>query len=104
MAIEQQQGQSPNLARPPQDDAGKGHGHQTEIVVNGRRHEVPGNEVTFAQVVALAFPHQNPDPNIIYTVTYADAAQHPSSGELAAGGSVKVRKRTIFNVVEATKS
>jgi hypothetical protein len=86
-----------------------GHGHrpephETQIIVNGRRRTVLGDEVTFAEVVELAYPGPHIDPNVIFSVTYHHAASHPSHGELAAGGKVEVKRDTVFNVTRTVKS
>jgi hypothetical protein len=80
------------------------HPRETEIIVNGRRRTVPGDEVSFEEVVELAFPVPHTDPNVIYSVTYRHAASHPAAGELAPGGRVKVKNGTIFNVTKTIKS
>lgn len=75
-----------------------------EIIVNARPELVPDQRVTFEQVVQLAFPGQH-GPSIEFSMTYRHAASKPHAGELAAGGSVEVkRKGTIFNVTRTDKS
>lgn len=85
-------------------DADRGGHKETDIIVNARRRVVHGNTVTFEEVVRLAFPDAPHDPNTVFTVTYRGAVSKPTSGELAAGGQVKVKKGTIFNVTKTTKS
>jgi hypothetical protein len=80
------------------------HPREKEIIVNGRRRTVPGDEVCFEEVVELAFPGPQTDPNVIYSITYRHAASHPSAGELAPGGEVSVKNGTIFNVTRTVKS
>lgn len=75
-----------------------------EIIVNARPRIVNDKRVTFEQVVQLAFPG-TPAPNIVFSMTYRHAASVPHSGELAAGGSVVVKKQgTIFNVTSCVQS
>jgi hypothetical protein len=56
--------------------------------------------------VKLAFPNGPSKPNTKFTVTYRNAAQVPTMGEMDPGQSVKVKpgredeNRTIFNVTE----
>jgi hypothetical protein len=78
--------------------------HEFAIIVNGRERTVMGDIATFEEVTKLAFPTPNNEANVVYTVTYRNAAQHPTSGELTAGGSVKVKNGTIFNVTRTVKS
>ena len=88
----------------PQDRA-KPHGPKpVTIVVNGEPHEVPKDEITFAEVVALAYPEGPQGPNIIYSVTYRKGPDHKSKGILAEGGSVKVKDDMIFDVRVTDKS
>jgi hypothetical protein len=75
-----------------------------EIIVNARPRIVHEEDVTFDQVVALAFPGPH-GPNIVFSMTYRHAVSKPHAGELAAGGSVEVKKKgTIFNVTKTDKS
>lgn len=75
-----------------------------EIKVNGRPRTINDKHVTFEQVVQLAFPGTSAS-NIIYSMTYRHAASLPHSGDLAAGGSVEVKKQgTIFNVTPCVQS
>jgi hypothetical protein len=76
-----------------------------EIVVNGTLDDVEHQDVTYQQVVNIAFPGQH-DPNVTYSVAYRNADEpHGGSGILVAGGSVKVKKKgTSFNVTPSTRS
>jgi hypothetical protein len=79
--------------------------HQKEfvIVVNGEQKTVESKDVTYEQVVGLAFPTP-PDPNTIFTVTYRKAKQ-PHEGSLVEGQSVEVKKEgTVFNVFATGRS
>ncbi|MGA3845333.1 multiubiquitin domain-containing protein [Ralstonia nicotianae] len=81
--------------------------HHTKIViiVNGREKEVLSRHVSFEQLVALAYPGEPPQPNITYDVTYRKVSSFPHQGELAAGGSVEVKKNgSIFNVGRTIQS
>src|ERR1017187_2202664 len=75
-----------------------------EIIVNARPRIVHEEDVTFEQVVELAFlgPH---GPNIMFSIAYRHATSKPHAGELGAGGVVEVKKKgTIFNVTPTDKS
>jgi hypothetical protein len=73
-----------------------------QIIVNGRPFTVLDNEVSFEEVVGLAFPR--PDPSALFRVSYEKAAGPNTEGNLVAGQSVKVRKGTIFHVTPTDKS
>ena len=83
-------------------DNNSGHGKNITVTVNGRDKVVNKEELTFAEVVALAF--DNPSPDTIFTVSYRNADQHPENGTLVAGQKVKVKNGTIFNVTATNKS
>lgn len=74
-----------------------------EIVVNGTPHTVTDPNVTYEQVVQLAFPGAN-DPNVTYSVAYRKAHGKGGSGTLVAGRLVKIKKGTSFNVTPTTRS
>jgi hypothetical protein len=86
-------------------DRAKPHGPKpVTIVVNGEPHEVPKDDITFDEVVALAFPGGPQGPNIIYSVTYRKGPDDKPKGILAEGGSVKVKDGMIFDVRVTDKS
>lgn len=75
-----------------------------EIIVNSRSREVEGRQVTFEQIVQLAFPGRH-DTNVVFSMTYRHAASKPHAGELGAGGIVEVKKKgTVFNVTRTVQS
>lgn len=74
------------------------------IIVNAQPKTVPTREVSYTQVVALAFPTQ-PAPDIKYTVTYENAVKPNHEGSLVEGQSVTVKEKgTIFDVTPTNKS
>ena len=74
------------------------------IVVNGEPKTVDEKDVSYAQVVHLAYPVL-PSPDTTFSVTYRKAAQQPHEGSLVEGQSVEVKKEgTIFNVKATGKS
>lgn len=75
-----------------------------EIIVNSRPREVEEKQVTFEQVVQLAFPGPH-ETNVVFSMTYRHAASTPHAGELGAGGRVEVKKKgTVFNVTRTVQS
>lgn len=75
------------------------------VIVNGRRKEVHGRHLTFAEIVELAFPTAPPSENVIYTVTYRNGGnEHHPDGTLVVGESVKIKDGTIFDVTATNKS
>ncbi len=74
------------------------------IVVNGREKTVEDEELTFDQVVALAFDDPPVGEFICFTITYRGAGGRKPEGTLVKGDSVKVKDGTIFNVTVTDKS
>jgi len=77
---------------------------EVEIIVNGQRKMVLGHEISFEQVVKLAFPDAVPSLNVTFSVTYHRAASHPHASELALGGHVHIKEGTRFNVTRTIQS
>ena len=75
--------------------------HKTfHIIVNARAHEVPGPQISYRDVVNLAFPG---DPGeILYSVHYV-APKHPD-GTLAEGQSVELENGMKFDVTPTNRS
>lgn len=75
------------------------------IVVNGDPRNVEDRDVSYEEVVELAFPGQTADPNNTFTVLYRKAEHAHAEGSLVAGGSVKVHKQgTSFSVTRSIRS
>ncbi len=80
------------------------HEKPVTIIVNAQPKPWDEKEISYEQVVKLAFP--NPPPNVVitYTVEYERAAGKKPDGSLVAGQSVHVKDGTIFNVTETGRS
>ena len=74
------------------------------IIVNGRKKDVSSDELTFEEVVLLAYDPIPTGPYISITVTYRDGGGRPPEGRLFEGQTVKVKEGTIFNVRVTDKS
>lgn len=75
-----------------------------DISVNGHEVQVDERRQTFEQLVAIAFPGEAPSPETKYSITYRRVASVPHSGELAAGGFIKVKNGSIINVNRTVQS
>lgn len=76
-----------------------------EVIVNGRPKEVAKGELTFAEIVALAFENPPHGSDTIFSVTYRKGGnEHRPEGILVEGDSVKVKKGTTFNVSATNRS
>lgn len=76
----------------------------TTIIVNGQQHEVSTKELTFAEVVQLAYGNPPEGGNIVYSITYERAEGNKPSGMLTDGQSVKVKEGMIINATRTDKS
>ena len=75
------------------------------IIVNGREKTVPKNDnLTFSELVALAFDNPPSGENIAFTITYRKGHGNKPEGTLAEGESVKIKDGMIFNVTPTDKS
>lgn len=78
--------------------------HRFEIVVNTRPKVVYSREVSYHEIVKLAFENPTTDPNVIFTITYRDGPRENPEGTLAKGQTVKVKDCMIFNVTRTDRS
>jgi ABC-type sulfate transport system substrate-binding protein len=75
------------------------------VLVNGTPKQVTKGEVTFEDVVELAFPNPWSNPNIMYTVAYRRGhGDKPQSTMVQGGDPVKVKNEMIFDVTPTDKS
>lgn len=77
--------------------------HQTfTVIVNGREKAVNQPQLTYLEVVRLAF--EAIDPEAIYTVTYTKGPDQKPKGSMVEGDVVTVKCGMIFNVTKTRKS
>jgi len=74
------------------------------IIVNGRKKTVEQSQLSFNEVVLLAFPDAVFDEKTVYTVTYAEGPRENPEGSLVAGHSVYLKNGMVFNVARSDKS
>ncbi|MDO8381001.1 multiubiquitin domain-containing protein [Phenylobacterium sp.] len=75
-----------------------------EIVVNARKVKVTSRDLTYAQVVALAFNPVPTGPDVIFTVTYRKGPPANPKGTLPEGGTVTIKNGMIFVVTQTNRS
>lgn len=74
------------------------------IIVNGREHEVEKDDLSYEEVVNLAFNNNPPQGEFIcITVTYSKG-EHGKKGTMLPGDTVKAKDGMIFNVTATDKS
>ena len=76
----------------------------TVIIVNGKRRRVTTLELTFAELIRLAFAPPPSGENICFTVTYRGGPCANPEGSLLEGQSVKITEGMVFNVTATDKS
>ena len=86
----------------------EGNDHQSPktitVIINGRKKEVAAKDLSFAEVVRLAFDDAVFNDVTIYTITFKRGHGDKSEGTLVEGESVKVKAGMIFNVARTDKS
>ena len=89
-----------------QENKHEDHGHDKEytIIVNARPKVVTKKELSFAEIVALAFDNPPQGPNIVITVTYRRGEGNKPEGSLVEGETVRIKEGMIFNVTATDKS
>ena len=75
-----------------------------DIIVNGTSYSVPDDEVSFDQVVDIAYPDGGRGPLITYTVNFFNGAGRPPEGKLTKNQKAKVKDGTVFNVTRTDRS
>jgi hypothetical protein len=86
------------------ESANHGKDKDLTIVVNGRDRVVSSKELTFDELVALAFENPPTGPNIVFTITYRRGHGDKPEGTLVEGGTVRIKDGMIFNVTATDKS
>jgi hypothetical protein len=76
----------------------------TRIFVNAREKHVTAKQLSYTDVVRLAFEDAVFNENTAYTVTYRSGRGHKLQGSMVEGDTVKVREGMKFNVTRTDKS
>lgn len=74
------------------------------IVVNGTQKTVQKDDLTFDEVVKLAFETPPFGENMLFSITYRRGYGNKPEGILAPGESVKVKEGMIFDATATDKS
>lgn len=74
------------------------------IIVNGRQKTVTTHEVTFDQIVRLAYDNPPSGPDVVITITYRRGEGNKPQGSLVQGESVIVKDGMIFDVTATNRS
>lgn len=85
----------------------QGHEAKTKtnmIIVNAQQKTVDHKDISFEEVVALAFDPVPSGENIVITVSFSKGTDAKKEGTLQAGQSVKVKDGMVFDVTATDKS
>lgn len=76
------------------------------IIINGRPKTVPKNDddLTFEEIVALAFENPPTGDGIQYTIQYTRGHGNKPAGALVEGQSVKAKDGMEFDVTSTNRS
>ncbi len=74
------------------------------IVVNARQVEVEKGELTFDEVVGLAYDNPATGENILFTVSYFKGHGEKPEGSMVQGDTVKAKEGMVINVSQTDKS
>lgn len=80
-----------------------GQNKEYKIIVNAREHIWKEKEITFDQIIILAFGSISNDPNVSYTVTFKRGHGN-KEGSMVKGDSEKIKEGMIFNATQTNKS
>ncbi|KMO71109.1 multiubiquitin domain-containing protein [Mycolicibacterium chlorophenolicum] len=80
------------------------HPHTLTIIVNTRSKQVEQRELSFQDLVALAFDNPPAGENVLFTITYSKAVAPNHKGSLPVGGVLTVKEGTIVSVEHSDKS
>lgn len=80
-----------------------GQNKEITIIVNAREKTFVGKEITFEEVVELAFGSYEQNSDIVYSVSYSKG-EDKKEGTMTPGSSVKVKDGMNFNVTKTNRS
>lgn len=74
------------------------------LIVNARPKPWNKRNISFEEVVVLAFGSYDPNPNRVYTVTYSGGVPPKTEGTMVRGQVINVKDKTNFDVSATDKS
>ena len=78
--------------------------HDVQIVVNGRPKAVTTKELTFDELVHLAYDEVPTGPNVLFTITFRRGHGSKPEGTLVQGETLKVKENMIVHVTATDRS
>lgn len=74
------------------------------VIVNGRPKAVHAHELSFQEVVKLAFDDPPTGDTVLFSVTYRNGPDQNPSGTMVEGQVVKIKHKMVFDVTATNKS
>ncbi len=85
-------------------DQAPGQNKEFIILVNAREKVWAEKEITYDEVIILAFDSVSSDPNVSYSVTYKKGDHEKPEGIMVKGDDVRVKEGMRFNVTQTNRS
>ncbi|AEA26492.1 hypothetical protein Psed_4332 [Pseudonocardia dioxanivorans CB1190] len=87
------------------DNTARGnHPREMTIVINARERTVTDKELTFEQLVAMAYPSAPTGENVMFTISFRRGHGNKPEGSLLTGETVKIKDGMVFVVSATDKS
>ena len=77
---------------------------EIKLIVNGREKPWDKLQISFKEVVELAFNQYIDKPTMVYTVAYEDGPRQNPEGSMVRGETVFVKNKMIFHATATDKS
>lgn len=74
------------------------------LKVNNRDKPWHKREISFEEVVKIAYPNYDSNADKVYTVVYKKGPVQNPEGSMLPGQKVRVKNKMVFNVTETTRS
>ena len=74
------------------------------VIINGTPETVTEKELTFAEIVELAYGHPPEGGFIVYSITYERGDGNKPEGSIVEGDTLKLKGGMLINVTRTDKS
>lgn len=86
------------------ENENKGSSRITEIYVNTRQHSWHERQISYSELLELAFPGEPVGEQDTVTVRFSRGNDGHGAGSLTSGHDVNVKKGMVFDVVRTSRS
>ncbi len=94
-----------DLARPEREDFFTKKQHKDIIIIiKGKPIQWDKPQITYVEVITLAYGEYNDSPTMVYTVGYEDGPKENREGSMLKGMTVYVKNKMIFHATATDKS